>query len=315
MLPATTNIDNGRQQNGVVCAANESRFNAIYYSDTLTAFTQVWQEKSPLNSLLTFIAPTVPVARRFEFKKPAANGSFLTEVDDVRESGELFKRVEFAGESVYAKTINKGLTVRVDYDDAIGENWQERYVQMLLQRLYRNELRRAIVALDSADTDVACQWNEKSNPDLDIRTQLHAVRNQTGICPNRILFGENAWFLRAESYDSQQDIRSTRAASLSADELSEKLFVDEVRVVGSRHQAIDMSDNKLMGNELYLFYARDGVMKDEPSNLKRFVTPGDNGADCRVYVEEHPKFVDITVEHYSHLIVTSDTGIRKIRCS
>ena len=70
--------------------------------------------------------------------------------------------------------------------------------------------------------------------------------------------------------------------------------------------------NELDGNEIFAFYAQNGLLKDEPSNIKRFVTPSEDGNLFRVYLEEHTKFTDITVEHYSNIVVTSNTNITQL---
>ena len=141
---------------------------------------------------------------------------------------------------------------------------------------------------------------------------MAAAADETGIAPNRVLFGEQAWYLRSDAYDVQNNARGARSAGLTPRELAEKLFVDEVRVLNARYQSGEAAKSRILGNEVYAFYGRDGVMKDEPSNLKRFVTPTEGGSMFRVYVEEHSKYTDLTVEYYSHLIVTSGAGIRKL---
>ena len=132
-----------------IISANENRFTAGNYSEALTAFTVGWRDPENIAELLDFIAPPVPVGRRFEFKRSDNAQAFYSENDDVRAVGAEFKRVRYDGESINEKTLNKGLTIRVDHDEVAGDDWQERYVQMLMQRLLRNELRRAIQALDT----------------------------------------------------------------------------------------------------------------------------------------------------------------------
>jgi hypothetical protein len=56
------------------------------------------------------------------------------------------------------------------------------------------------------------------------------------------------------------------------------------------------------------------VGKDDPSNVKRFWTPTSAGV-VAVYREEFPKYVDITVEHYSNIVVTSTLGIEMLTIS
>lgn len=309
--------DDGFQDCGLVCAANEARFSAANYSEPLTAFTIGWKDSEKIEELLNFVAPSIPVARRFEFKVADNSESFLAETDDIRSIGSAFKRIEFTGTSVTSKTYNKGLTIRVDHDDVAGDDWQERYVQLLLQRLYRNDLRRAISALSGNAVSQSYTWSRTTgtpNPDADVRTELEAATNITGIRPNRVIFGEGAWDIRSDAYDFQNNAGANRAAGLSPDELARKLFVDEVRVMGARYQDIS-SKTAILGNEIYLFYAKNDIMKDEPANIKRFVTPIDGGGTFRVYVDEHSKFSDITVEHYSNIVITSANGIRKLEVS
>ena len=38
----------------------------------------------------------------------------------------------------------------------------------------------------------------------------------------------------------------------------------------------------------------------------------DEGSAFRVYCDEHAKYTDLTVEHYSSIVATSTLGIRKL---
>ncbi|MDR2778735.1 MAG: hypothetical protein LBB16_00390 [Puniceicoccales bacterium] len=305
--------DDGFQGCGTICAANEARFTTSTYSEPLTAFTVGWKDSEQIEELLNFIAPVIPVAKRFEFKLSNNEQCFLSETDDIRSIGASFKRVEFVGTSITSRTYNKGLTVRVDHDDVAGDDWRERYVQLLLQRLLRNELRRAISALEDNAEFISASyvWGSAANPDSHVRAELEAAADITGIRPNRIVIGEGAWDLRSDSYDAQNTAGATRAAGLTPEELARKLFVDEVRVMSARYQSSAGKSN-LLGNKIYAFYTRNDIMKDEPANIKRFVTPIDGGSTFRVYADERSKFTDLTVEHYSNVVLTSKEGIRKL---
>ena len=85
--------------------------------------------------------------------------------------------------------------------------------------------------------------------------------------------------------------------------------------MSARYQATSSSKSAVLGNQVFMYYALDGQMKDEPSNIKRFVTPSDSGGAFRVFVQDHSKFTDLTVEHYSNVVITSDLAIRKITAS
>ena len=62
----TLPVDDGHQAHGVICAANEARFESTYYSEPLTTFTVGWKDPEDLQDLLDFIAPPVTVGRRFD---------------------------------------------------------------------------------------------------------------------------------------------------------------------------------------------------------------------------------------------------------
>lgn len=308
-------LDDGNPAPGSIVAANEARFTSAHYSEPLTAYTVGWKDPEDLSGLLDFIAPPISVGRRFEFKKADNAEAFYSESDDVRAIGSAFKRVEYTGTTVNAKTLNKGLTIRIDHDDVAGDDWRERYVQILMQRLLRNELRRAIAALSTAATNSDVTWDNSANPDSDLRSALVDAADESGIRPNRILFGEGAWVLRADAYDTQNNAAAYRWASFSPAELAARLFVQDLRIVSARYQSSASAKSEVVGDSVYFFYGQDVLAKDEPSNLKRFLTPADGGSNFRVYVEEHAKFTDLSVEHYSSIVAASSLGIQKLSVS
>lgn len=297
-----------------IISANENRFSAGNYSEALTAFTVGWVDPENTAKILDFIAPPIPVGRRFEFKKSDNAQAFYSESDDVRAIGAEFKRVSYAGESVNEKTINKGLTIRVDHDEVSGDDWQERYVQMLMQRLLRNELRRAVKALETiaASDNSAKSWNAGANPDADIRNMLMLAADQSGVRPNRLLFGESAWDLRMTSLESQNSAVAFKGAAMAKDELAGKFMLDGCEVLSSRYQSVPATKSKILADAVFAFFAQNTLSKDEPSNLKRFYTPTEEGGAFRVYCDEHAKYTDITVEHYSSIVATSALGVRKL---
>ena len=311
---ATFPSDEGALQSGSVYASNENRFSAAHYSEPLTAFTSGWQDSDNLAELLEFIAPSVEVSRRFEFKRADSSEAFLSESDDVRAIGSAFKRVSYTGRSMNEKTLNKGLTIRIDHDDIVGDNWQERAVHMLMQRLYRNELRRAMTALSMIDAKgTAKKWGgaNASNPEADILEAILAAGDQAGVEPNRILIGRGAWQLRHRLYASQDKAAAFAGLMMKPEELSTVLGVDNVCVSRERFQGSGAGKERLVGDEVIVFHAANILGKDDPLALKRFVTPSEGGT-FRVYVDESAKYTGITVEHYSNIITTSTLGVKKL---
>ncbi|MBR4598104.1 MAG: hypothetical protein IKO42_06900 [Opitutales bacterium] len=299
-----------------ITPAPQSKFNAATYSEALTAFTVGWQD-SDISKILDFIAPAIPVGRRFEFKRADNAEAFYSESDDLRAIGSEFKRVRYSGESVNEKTLNKGLTMRVDHDEVADDDWQERYTQILLQRLLRNELRRAVAALETIakTSDSPAVWDSSANPDSDIRAMLSLCADESGVRPNRILFGEDAWAMRLDSLESQSTAVALRASALNPGELAAKFMLDGCKVMSARYQQTPSQKAKIASNKIFAFCAFGGVSKDEPSNLKRFYTPSSEGTAFKVYLEEHSKYTDITVEHYSSIVAASALGARALEIS
>jgi hypothetical protein len=309
-LPADAGANN---PSSVVCAANEARFESTNYSEPLTAYTTGWKDPANLEELLNFLAPNVPTGRRFEFKKAENAEAFLSETDDVRSIGSAFKRVEYEGATVNEKTLNKGLTIRIDRDEQLGPNWEERAVDMLMQRLLRNELRRAVGVLDGASTNANKTWNPGAttlvNPIKDLRDMLITATDESGVRPNRLAFGETAL---AYFYDLVERQADKLGFVADAQMLGRKLGAN-VREIEARYQSSVTAKSKMIGTKIYAFYAEDGVMRDDPTHIKRFVSaPEGGGGMFRVYHEEHSKYVDISVEHYSNIVATSTVGIRNL---
>lgn len=297
-----------------IISANESRFESAHYSEPLTAFTVGWKGKENLEGILDFIAPPVHVPRRFEFKKADNAECFISQTDDIRAIGSSFKQVEYTGTTVYEKTLNKGLTIRIDHDEIADESFEERYVGLLMERLYRNELRRAIALLSASahNTDINIAVNgDICDPDGFVRQMLVRATDSSGIRPNRILFGESAWETRSLSYCSQETSGSLRALGFDLNLLAQSLMVDEIQILKTRHQVAPDRKANMLGREIYAFWGQTSPTKDEPSNLKRFVT-SHSGTPFRVYKEQTAKYTDLTVEHYSNLVVTSTLGLEKL---
>ncbi len=308
-----------------ITLANKNDYNPSNYDPNLTLFASGWKPMENFPQLLESIAPAYKVPHRFDYIY-SEDDFCTTDSNDIRAAGAQFAQVNFKGQVIQAKTQNKGLKVRIDKDDIVDAYFKERYVQVLMKRLYLNEIMRVVKTLDvcankltlseAAEEADECVWNgaQGVNPDSDIRQNLILKAAElTGIYPNRILFGDDAWFNRSESYELQDNPGGYNASSLTTERLSQKLLVDEVKVFKSRHKADDDdSAISIIGNQIFAFYVNNDSMKDEPSNIKRFVTPLEDNNNFRVYVEDKPKYLDISVEHYSSVVITSARGIRKI---
>jgi len=308
--------DNGRLTPGQVALANESRFNAAFYSEPLTAYAVGWRDPNQLEETLDFLFPPVQAGRRFEFKKADNAEAFYSETDDQRALGADFKRVEYKGTTQLDKTYNKGLTMRVDMDQVDGmPNWREVFTARLLQRLLRSELRRAITAFSGAATNTAKTWDTSAgkDPDQDVLTDLIAAVDDSGVRPNRLLYGDVAWNKRLIAHRAQSSSGGYASAGLTPRELSGFLGVDGVRVSRERYQSTAIAKAKVTPDIVLEFFAEDGLGPDDASHGKRFWSAVESGGKYRIYEQAvSAKMIDLTVEHYSNCVVTSTVGLRKL---
>lgn len=310
-------MDTGSNAPGQICLANESRFNASFLSTPLTAYTTGWSSGEDLEALLEFLAPECPTARRFSYKKAVNAESFLGEIDDsdIRAIGAEFKRVAYTGTDAEAKTYNKGLTVRVDLDEESDDPMlEERCTSSLMKRLLRMEIRRAVALHDAAAVNLASTWGAATavDADMEIMGDLILAADNSGVRPNRISYGDTVWSKRMLTLRAGENAGCIANAGFTPEQLASFLQVDQVKICKERVQTTKTAKANLLGaNAVYMFNAVSGAGKDDPSNIKRFVTPM-GGGKFRVYRQEvTSKLIDITVEHYSNIICTSTLGIRK----
>jgi hypothetical protein len=309
----------GDLQPGVIHqAANDSRFGETYFSEPLTTFSTGYKDPNDIKATLEFFAPTVNApGRLFEWKKWNNAEEFYTEADDIRAIGGDFKRVEFTGIDVVGKTLNKGLTVRIDIDQA-APGWEERWTAKLIRRLYRNELRRAIALLSAAATNTAKTWDVTAgkDPDQDVLTDLIAGNDASGIYPNRVGFGHTAWAKRILAHRAQLSAGGFASAGVTQENLAGFLNVDQVYVSKERYQSTPAAKAQAVGNLVLMFMAASGGDVEDPSNIKRFASPVMGGGQMRVYQQQvSAKLVDISVEYYSALVMTSTLGVRQFTVS
>lgn len=302
---------------GNVYMANESRFNEQYFSEPLTTYAVGWTDTSKIQELLEFIAPTTMVPERFEFAQANNAEAFISEsgTDDLRAIGADFKRVEFTSEKVSARTLNKGLTVRLEtkYVQEQPGLVQNR-TSWLIARLLRAEARRAFaLLLAAAGGPTALTWDVTAgkNPDQDIMTLALAFADESGISPNRLLIGQGALNKRMISYGAQNNAAGYAGQAASMEQLATRMGVDEVYVSKERYTTGLETKAKIVGDYVIMFSAQSGMTQDDPSNIKRFVSPTESGGAFRVYQQQiNAKLIDITVEHYSNCVVTSTLGIQ-----
>ena len=92
--------------------------------------------------------------------------------------------------------------------------------------------------------------------------------------------------------------------------------MDGVRISRERYQSSAAAKSKITPDVVLLFFGMDRASTEDPTSVKRFWTPADGGDKFRVFEQQvSAKMVDITVEYYSNVILTSSVGLRKLTIS
>lgn len=311
-------LPSGQMEKGRFSMANEERFTAAYYSEPLTQYATGWTDGENLQELLDYVAPRVPVGRRFEFKAAVNSEAFLSELDDLRGIGSEFKRIEYKGTTVNSKTDNRGLCYRLDLDEeGAGILTEELIVARILQRLRRNQYRRAITALLAACNNTAKTWSSGTpTPNEDVRAALLRAQATSGLVPNRLLIDWQAWAYRGQGL-AAQSLNAGSIASYAQTPMDVAAFlgIESAKLSKAVYQTSATAKTLITNAKVIAFIGQDAPSRDDPTNVKRFVTPVGDG-DFRVY--RNPvgaKFVDISVEYYDQIVGTATVGAESLTIS
>ena len=304
---------------GSIGLANESALGNSFLSQPLGNFVVGWlADQKKLLDLLEYLAPSVKVARRFEFRARNTKDAFLAleNDEDVRALYGEFKRLQSTGSVVQSKTLHKGFSKLIDSEE-IRENpmAEEEAVAILTAALIRAEILRAVSLLNLAATNAAKTWSTGADADVDLLKAISAGGDTAGINPNRVLFGQTAWQNRVMGLRALDTAGGYASAGLTPEQLAAFLAIAGVKVCEERYET-GSGKGALVTNNIVLAYnAQSGANKDDPSNIKRFVTDA-GGTQFRVYRREvSSDLVEVTVSHCSNIVLTSSTGIRKLTIS
>lgn len=313
---------------GFLQVANEERFIEANFSEPLTTYAVGYRDSENMEALLEFVCPKVLVGRRFEYVVYSNIEEFLSDaasvstVNDVRAIGAPFKRIEYTSSKSTGSTLNKGLTIRVDLDNMDGlPNWRQIYTAKIIRRLLRNELYRAVLLLSAAATSTSVTWSQVTNqdPDADLINAMTNFGNGMGMVPNRAMYGLQAWNQRAFTFRKLLTAGSLASAGMDEEELAGLVGLQDVMVNKARYQSSFVTTSLksfILGETVLVYMAEANQTPEDASNIKRFVSPTIGGQPMRVYEQVvNSKLVDITVEHYSNIVVTSTLGIQKLAVS
>lgn len=317
-FPAFSGGEVGSARHGVILAANDDNFDAAHLSEPLTDYIVGYPDLDGLQALLDGAAPIIPSGRSFTYREHDSKEAFQADAandGDIREIGGDFSQVKKTGTQKDGRTDNKGLIMILDNDQG-GEDTQvqQRAVANLRQRLLRSELLRLEALLEANDTETSKNWGATAttaDPDGDLLSQIDLSGDDRGLEANVVLYGGSAWVKRQLATRRSNAAGGFASASLTPESLAALVGVEKVLRSKFRYQSSATAKSKVVADKVYIYYAGQGLMNDDPSNIKRFVTMTPGG-QFRVYIEQKLKKTVVAVEHYSRIIATSTLGIRKI---
>jgi len=309
---------NGDAAHATIMAANDANFDAAHLSEPLTEYIVDYPDEDGLDVLLDAAFPGIPVGRSFSYRVHDDKEAFQAALsdEDIREIGGDFGKVRKTGTQADGRTDNKGLTMVLDNDQG-GEDpaVQQRAVSNLRARLLRTELYRGEALLESNDTAGSSNWGGSASdvdPDGDVVNMIDLGGDARGINNNVVLFGGGAWVKRFRALGPKDARGASAERGFTPEMLADFYGVDRVLKSNFRYQSSSSAKSKVVADKVYSYYSKPGLMPDDPSNIKRFVTAPSGGAMFRVYIEPALKKTLVTVEHYSRLVATSTLGIRKL---
>jgi hypothetical protein len=296
-------------QPGMLYLPNESRFNASYLSEPLTAYATGIKPDQKIEEALRFIAPTVEVARNFEFFQNVEGESFYTDADDERAIGAAFKEIKYSGRKNLGKTRNHGLTTILDDDEDGIPGFKERRVAKLKQRVQLNSLMRAYAALLAAvGNGTASDWGAaNADPDALLLQAIDTAGDNRGVEPNALLMGRAAWIKRFLAYRSDKKNATWGNSTMTLEQVGALLGLDDAQQIITRYAVNRNTKAKVAGSVAIGFFRQESPDVDDPSTVKRFVTPINGG--LRVFEQRlDAKRTAITVEHYESVIGFGGAG-------
>lgn len=312
---------NEPRHSGKIYLANEGAVSNQFLSEALTQYAVGWKsEEGKLEAVINALcgAP-ITVSKRFSFKKADNAKAFMAADadEDIRAIGGEFKRIELPGTTVDSHTQSKGLTLRIDRDELNDDpEAEQKAVAYLKTVLLRSEAIRAFALLNAAATNAAKAWGTATpaDADADVIEAIIAGADDAGAAPNSVFFGATAFQKRFLTLRASSNASVGNGALLSLDQLAGLYGVEKVNVCSERYEAASGKSTVLSTNLVLCYNATASGMKDDPANIKRFVTRM-GGADFGVYRVERPEGVDVTVAHQSRILVSNAKGVRKLTIS
>lgn len=267
---------------GMIRKANFSAVGRDLYIDE--ALTSMALDYRPAEMIADLLFPIVPVNKQSGYFVEYGRADALrVPVDTSRAPGTEAKKITRSVGSGTYYCPNYALKTGVTAEDKANMsviNLQKLYngrTQFLLDKLFLDwEVRVANKVTSGSNVGsyaaVNSVWSDitNSNPLVNIWTAMDNVQDATGMKPNRIVFGEQAWREFRRNTNVRNLILGRDGAGLVSRQATADLFEVQQVLVGGAYkntgnEAQAESLGKVWGENVLVYYAPMNPSMDEPS--------------------------------------------------
>ena len=252
----------------------------VHVNVPLTNFSQKYlQDESNFISLRAF--PNLPVSKQSDLYYEFNKGDFWrvqnTKRANATESGgggfRLSTTPYFAGVDAWHKDVSDRDRANADSQIAL-DNSATQYVSQILMITREIEFATTFMTSGSWTTAVNKDWTAAaSDPIADVKVGKRTIQGLTGIRPNKMIFGRQAWDTLTDNDAMLSRITGGANNALPAmvmRTLVAQLFeIDEIFVMDAvKNTAIEGAADAISfigGDDVLLYYAPNSVSLDEPT--------------------------------------------------
>lgn len=281
-------------------------------------------------SLANFIAPIVGVGGASgQYKKYNSKNDFQV-VDTSRAIGGARKRIEFAATDPFFNCLPQGLETSIDDHERrlAGEDGGTKLEESRIKNLvgaaltsHEKKVFDIIKGAKAATAGIGVWSNAEIDPVAEIDAQILAIATETGIIPNRIIFGIGAWqiFRNHALVKSRQP--GAEVVGVTGDQAMRMMLNPEMEFrigiisADSTKFGAGKSATNIVGGEVFVFYSSRDPDQMDASFAKTFATNDSMIDAVREYREENASSDVFYVDWTEDIQVVAPECARRITLS
>ena len=159
-------------------------------------------------------------------------------------------------------------------------------------------------------------WDANTDPIEKLDEQLADLEVALGRRPNRILMGTGAWQILRNNAKTQARFKSGFASITPSEVTSNLIFPVELKIGGlvynSAKPGASKSKTRIVGSDVYLFYADQNPTMEDPSFAKCFTTGRGGLTNVRTWRDENAHSDIVEVNWNREFAITNSTGVKRL---